>query len=340
MRLLAHLAGDVPEMAAAEYRAVLEAHGAPLTTLHAAPRFLDGHAEIFADEAPRVVSRLGLAHSVAMHLFDGAPGRWSEGARDCCFPTGIPFAARAARVDPEAPWAGPDLEREVGALLAVGRPVDLERPRLVARIYALRDRAYVGQELWAADAKALAERHVDRRPHSSPVSLEPRLARALVNLTRAAPGERLLDPLCGTGGILLEAAALGLEAWGSDLDPDMVEGARANLAHFGLRGNVFASDVGDAPRHLAARGAAPVDAVATDLPYGRSSTLHREPRDRLYARTFEAIASVLKPRGNAVVGLPHGEPLDALGSSLELVDEFRVRAHRSLTRRFVRLRRQ
>jgi tRNA (guanine10-N2)-dimethyltransferase len=338
VRLLAHLAGDVPQMAAAEFRAVFEAHGTPFTPLRETPRFLDGHAEVFADDVVPLLSRLGLTHVAAMHLFDGRPGQWGEGALDCCFPTGVPFAVRYVKVDPEAPWVGPDVEREVGALLAPGRPVDLKRPALLARAFLLADGVCVGQQLWESDPKALRERHVDRRPFSSPVSLEPRLARALVNLAVVRPGDTVLDPFCGTGGVLLEAAQMGTQAMGSDLDPEMVAGTQRNLAHFGLKGVVFASDVSAAPDQLASMGVHEVDAVVSDLPYGRSASTGKEATRALYRRAFETVARVLKPGGHAVMGLPDAGSASEGGKVLDLVDVFRVRSHKSLTRHFVRLR--
>lgn len=339
MRILAHLAGDVPSMAAAELRAVFEAHGFPLATLHEAPQFLDVHTEAFLDDAQRSLARTGLTHVAAMHLFDGVPGAWTEGARDCCFPMGIPFAARSVRVDPTAPWDAMAVEREVGALLALGgRPVDLTAPALVARAFLLHDRVYVGQQLWDSDPKALAERHVDRRPFSTPVSLEPRLARALVNLAVTKPGDRLLDPFCGTGGILLEAAALGLEALGSDLDPGMVAGCEANLRHYGFPGTVFASDVGEAPARLAAMGLHDVDAIVSDLPYGRSASTGKEDVHALYERAFSVVVRILKPGGHAVLGLPDERSAAMAARHLDPVDVHRVRAHKSLTRHFVVLR--
>ena len=135
-------------MAAAEFRAVFESAQRPWTSLATTARFLDGHAEVFDDEVTPLLARLGLTHVVASHLFDGVPGSWSDGARDCCLPTGIPFAVRATRVDAEAPWDTVAVEREVGSLLASGRPVDLRAPQMIVRAFLMRDRIQVGREVW------------------------------------------------------------------------------------------------------------------------------------------------------------------------------------------------
>ncbi len=60
--------------------------------------------------------------------------------------------------------------------------------------------------------------------------LPPKIARVMVNI---GMGERenpvVYDPFCGTGTILMEAALLGAQIVGSDLDGVAVAGAKANL---------------------------------------------------------------------------------------------------------------
>lgn len=50
------------------------------------------------------------------------------------------------------------------------------------------------------------------------------------------------DPFCGAGGILVEAALMGYEATGSDIDSRMVEFSQKNLAAMKLKGEVFTHD--------------------------------------------------------------------------------------------------
>ena len=60
----------------------------------------------------------------------------------------------------------------------------------------------------------------------------PRMARTLVNIAGYNRGDIMLDPFCGTGGILIEAHLLGARVIGSDFDPLMVLGSRQNTARF------------------------------------------------------------------------------------------------------------
>ena len=117
--------------------------------------------------------------------------------------------------------------------------------------------------LWLGEVLAVNARSYllhDAKPYRTSSSLPSRLARALVNLV-APPAETILDPFCGTGSILLEAEAVGLNAFGVDRNTRMVGMSRGNLAHFGYPVRV---ETGEALACLRS-----VDAIITDLPYGR-----------------------------------------------------------------------
>ncbi len=101
--------------------------------------------------------------------------------------------------------------------------------------------------------------HTEKPCHVSS-SLEARVARALVNLV-TPPAQTLIDPCCGTGSILLEAAALGLTAYGADSNRKMVRMAQRNLLHFGYAPRVEFADAREWPQTA--------DVLVTDLPYGR-----------------------------------------------------------------------
>jgi tRNA G10 N-methylase Trm11 len=108
------------------------------------------------------------------------------------------------------------------------------------------------------EAEHSYNRH-DAKPYRTSTSLPSRLARALVNLV-APPAQVILDPCCGTGTILLEAQAVGLEAFGVDWNPRMAGMTRKNLAYYGYSVDVTLANFLDISR--------PADAIVTDLPYG------------------------------------------------------------------------
>ncbi len=103
-------------------------------------------------------------------------------------------------------------------------------------------------------------RHHDK-PWTTSSSLDGRFSRGLVNLVPSATS--LLDPCCGAGSIVLEAASLGLDVRAVDWKPAMVGMTNQNLAHFGYLADVVQADSRTHPF-------APVDAIVTDLPYGHA----------------------------------------------------------------------
>ena len=61
--------------------------------------------------------------------------------------------------------------------------------------------------------------------------LPPKLAQILINLCGKLPeGVRVLDPFCGTGVVLQEAAIMGYIPYGTDLNERMVEYSKKNLS--------------------------------------------------------------------------------------------------------------
>lgn len=180
----------------------------------------------------------------------------------------------------------PDLSRPVTHLVVVARPEGWLLGERVSRA----DRGWTGHE---------------QRPHQYSSSLPPRLARALVNLV-ARPGERLLDPCCGVGTVLAEAAAIGIDACGWDDNARVVEHAAANLRHHGLSATLIAGDGRDARGRF--------HGAVVDLPYGRRSPRVAEVCAGLVARavelcrhvavvTIEDSEEVLKAAGARMLGV-------------------------------------
>jgi tRNA G10 N-methylase Trm11 len=104
-------------------------------------------------------------------------------------------------------------------------------------------------------------RRHDDKPWTTSSSLDSRFARGLVNLVPDA--RSILDPCCGAGSIVLEAASLGLDARGADWKPAMVGMTTQNLAQFDYTASVVKADSGTYEFDT-------VDAVVTDLPYGHA----------------------------------------------------------------------
>jgi tRNA (guanine10-N2)-dimethyltransferase len=209
--------------------------------------------------------------------------------------------------------------------------VDLRRPATDVRL-VFSDKVHVGRLLASIDRTSFERRKNRYMPFVYPASIHPKFARAAVNLTEVRREQKLLDPFSGTGAILVEAAMVGCETIGSDISERMIEGAAKNLGHLKLKAALHQCDVGEVPARVGA-----VDGIASDLPYGRSTSTGGEGISDLYARTFDSFDGVLGSGSRAVVVMPS---LDAVASEkrFEVVETHKLWVHRSLTRHFCVLR--
>lgn len=73
------------------------------------------------------------------------------------------------------------------------------------------------------------KRAATERPYFKPISLDPRLARVALNLVITDSNQIICDPMCGTGGVILEGSILNQKMIGIDLDEKMVMGTIENL---------------------------------------------------------------------------------------------------------------
>jgi len=225
----------------------------------------------------------------------------------------------------------PEVIDRLGDYYTKNRKVDLVHPAIELRAIVTETTAYVGIKKAEIDTSHFQQRRGHLRPFLSPITLHPKIARALVNLSSVKTNEVLLDPFCGTGGILIEAGLLGAQVIGSDVEQKMIEGCKKNLEFYHLKNyELYCSDIGDISTHVGS-----VDAVVTDFPYAKSTTTKGEQLQRLYERGFEHISRVLKKHRRAVIGLSNQEMIDIGKDYLSLIEVYPSRVHRSLTRYFV-----
>ncbi len=152
------------------------------------------------------------------------------------------------------------------------------------------------------DAPFRAQRTIER-----PGALPPTIAAALAFLGNPAPGETILDPVCGSGTLLAEAYGYvrDAELIGIDADPAAVAAARANLSH--------------AARHTLRQGdgthtglpAASVTLFLANLPFGKQYG-DRATNPQLYGDLLREMARLGAPSAwRAVVLSSDVESLDA-----------------------------
>lgn len=179
------------------------------------------------------------------------------------------MAIECWRHEGKIPVATKDIERQVGGLFHdKGSTFNLENP--MRRFGIVLDNS-AGNVAWGWMIGKGPGKHgwsamrANKRPFFRPVSLEPRLARAAVNIAAGVNEGYVVDPMCGTGGILIESALTGRPTLGIDFDPVMVEGCQENIDWAKVEVEVKR---GDATRFELPDNVA---AVVVDPPYGRNS---------------------------------------------------------------------
>lgn len=191
-----------------------------------------------------------------------------------------------------------DVMRAAGAGLVkqYGTDVDLEEYDLEVRVDVRGDEVRVAVQ--QTDA-ALSKRQ--QRVFQPPAALSPSVAYVMLRLPYvSSPPQRVVDPFCGSGTIVIEAAHLWPEAGvlGLDRDPEVVEGARRNVAAEGL-GNRVDIQQGDAlamDEHLTATP----DLLVTNPPFGRRLGAGLD-LVTFYRRMLTAAYRALSPDGWFVV---------------------------------------
>jgi tRNA G10 N-methylase Trm11 len=117
------------------------------------------------------------------------------------------------------------------------------------------DSTLLAQTIAEQDINAYAKRDQNRPKRDARVGmLPPKLAQIITNL---AVGQKkvstVLDPFCGTGVLLQEAALMGYNIYGSDIEPRMIEYTAANLEWLNqthkLQGLDATLQTGDATMH-------------------------------------------------------------------------------------------
>lgn len=256
------LAGENLELAEAELKGFLNSQGIN-EKIERENRFAKSTSE------PEQLKRLALTHEVAQIKEENNSINFE--------PSYTPKKSYAVRIENLADRDidekkleseyGKKLERELNR-------VDLENPDEIVKIYVLEDKVVLAVVVEDIDRGLYEKRKNQERPFSSPISLDPVLARVMVNLSEVRPGERLLDSFCGTGGILIEAGLCGIGVRGLDISEEMVEGTRENLEEYGI----IVHDIKQGSvENLTELFSDNYEAVVTDLPYGKASKEFEKP---------------------------------------------------------------
>lgn len=345
MQLAFELSGEHETLPQSEVLACLHALSSPYAEKICSNGLLVIDAQLSSEALDTISKRLGMTHCiyeikgmskpeedeilavVKNADIDNIMGHWHT------------FAVRVKGKKPPSLERG--LEKKAGEIIKrKGYKVNLTNPSKTFALLFTKQTCFFCLLLHSVDKKQFEERKPHIRPFFSPGVIMPKIARALVNLSGVKEKELFLDPFCGTGGILIEAGEIGARVIGIDVQGKMVRGAEENLGFYGLNGNLI---VGDASK-IALRDNS-VDAIATDMPYGRSSlvsgscltesryTSLPSSRERLYQDALDEIHRVLKTRGKAVIVSNSSSFLSlSRRHDFHVLEKHTYRVHKSLSR--------
>ena len=315
-RSLVLLSGEGNTVPAAEAKALFLAYDPASEFEQPAPRVLVATSS--ADPF-RIGQRIAFARRVGLLLSDPADGAaLLEGRR-------VRF--RAYGTDLRETSADPD-----AYLKGFEAKIDLESPEY--ELTLVRGRADL---LAIASPGTMRQQWSLRRPRARPFfhpsAIFPKLSRALVNLSRCREGDVFVDPFAGTGSIPIEASLTGANVAAVDISEKMARGALSNMKRFGQEWlGIVRADSNNLP-------VARVDAVATDIPYGRaSSTQGRRPSEVLDL-LLASLAEAMLPSRFAVIMHPQSVGVEA-NADFSLLEEHHLHVHKLLTRTISILRRK
>jgi tRNA (guanine10-N2)-dimethyltransferase len=247
---------------------------------------------------------------------------------------GESFAVRVKRVrECSSQIEGMMLERMIGESIQNqirGSQVRLKTPQKTFLGVLSGGKFILGLKKAEAKPGEFVKRGTEDKAFMHSAAMPLKLARCMVNLAQPKAGDLLLDPFCGTGGFLVEAALIGCRVLGFDVLRSMVKGSLRNLKACGLNSEgLIVSDVRGLPL---CEGL--VDCVATDPPYGTSATtLGRGPRQVLES-FFSSVDGVLKKGRKVCLAAPDTVHVKSIGerSGFKHIESHFIYIHRSLTR--------
>lgn len=151
--------------------------------------------------------------------------------------------------------------------------VNMQKPKVIFAITQIDNVWYFG--IYHDDV--VWSQHYEK-PHSYSHSLNIRDARTIVNIAIGnETQQRVIDPCCGVGTVVLEALSMGIDIEGYDINRDVSYQARLNLEHYGYD-----------PLLIQKRDMRMLDkiydVVIMDIPYGVYSPFtHSQQRELIHA---------------------------------------------------------
>jgi len=331
------LSGEHQTLPVSEVKAILEAEGHNYRILEKLTQVLRLEAD--PNSVKAIKFRSALTRICCQEIFN-CDAKLSEILANISsasleeFTEGDSFAVRVRRVRGVTPeLVRVELERKLGEqiLKKVKAKVDLSKPQKTFFGVLTDNRFVFGLKTAEIIPKPFSERRPRRRPFFHPTAMPAKLARVMVNLAQPRMGDLVLDPFCGTAGMLVEAGLIGCRVVGFDAKPHMLRGGLKNLLHYGIKPEGVA--VADARYPPVAK----VDCIVTDPPYGMSASTLGTSTIRIVEDFLSAVGDILPIGGRICMASPKTIRIADAGekAGYKHLESHFVYVHRSLTREIV-----
>ena len=216
---------------------------------------------------------------------------------------------------------------KLGTKIPLKNEINLTEPNIKVLYYSERKSII---SIWENKKETYYKRclrhHIKHRPFFSPIGIHPRIARSMVNLANCSSGQKIIDPFCGTGGILIEIENMNIYGIGIDIVSKMKEYSDGNLKYFNLTSNVIKGDIEKINEF-------DIDAIVTDPPYGLSTTTKGEGVKDLMKRSMLLFSQKLEKKQRLIMAISN--PKLVRNSDFNILYQFEWYIHKSLTRYIV-----
>lgn len=355
------LSGENPELAVYEFESIISTLDSPIELRIS----LDNRVIVLlpnknldksvnSDIISYLMKRVTLVHFCAMWIYQidylgKPPNTFSEliSSFDISkvqeLTPNLPFSVITKRIgEPKGIFCQRNLTQEfskyIGTQILKNNPsknVNLDNPKEQFVTVLSNQGLWFGQLVSYSLRREVRERRAHLRPFFHPSSMNPILQRTMVNLGAVRADDWLLDPFCGTGGALIEAARLGIRSIGIEIDRKIIWGVYQNLKNNEFLYHSPHLVFGDATQLCLKKGM--VSAVVTDPPYGTAASTHGFDLKDLLLTFFREVRSFLRPNNRVVMAVPSDVDIEEQAASIlnATYKTFFQYVHRSLTRKII-----
>ncbi len=336
VKLFFLLSGEFETLSFSELKAILETEGYNYTVTEK----LDQTARIEADaeSVKQVLRRSAYTRVCAMELFicPATTTAITEAVNDtnvhALLKEGETFEVRIRRIkEYSTKDATMTTESLLGKLIlqkAKHAKVNLTKPDKTFFGILTNGKLVFGVKLAEIQPKPFVERRPRKKPFFHPSAMNSKLARCMINLAHAREGNCMLDPFCGTGTTIIEAALIGVRAIGIDVQRRMTEGTKRNLRHFNLTAEALI--MADARKTPLTR----VGCIVTDPPYGKSATTLKSNTKSIVESILTSARELLSKGQRICIASPKTLGIKTVGTQLgyKHLESHFAYVHRTLTR--------